>query len=82
MSGKESFKILEEIFKPKTKQEIDKIKGYTIKYGHIVEDEKIVDEVLVSYFKAPRSYTTEDMCEIHSHGGNLMIRKNLQKELF
>ena len=45
MSGKESFKILEEIFKPKTKQEIDKIKGYTIKYGHIVEDEKIVDEV-------------------------------------
>ncbi len=38
----------------------------------------MVDEVLVSYFKAPRSYTTEDMCEIHSHGGNLMIRKILE----
>ena len=78
MSGEKSFEILEKIFKPKTEQKIDYIKGYTIKYGHIVENEEIIDEVLVSYFKAPRSYTTENMCEINSHGGNIIMKKILE----
>ncbi len=59
-------------------QDISEIKGYTIKYGHIVENDKIIDEVLVSYFKAPKSYTTEDMCEINSHGGTIIMRKILE----
>lgn len=78
MSGKESFAILNKIFVPKTKQKEVKVKGYTIKYGTIVENGEIIDEVLVSYFKAPKSYTTEDMCEINSHGGNIMVRKILE----
>lgn len=78
MSGKECFKILDKVFIPKNKQEIDDIKGYSIKYGNIVNDEEIVDEVLVSYFKAPKSYTTEDMCEINSHGGNIVMKKILE----
>ena len=78
MSGKESFKILEKIFKAKNKQEIDEIKGYTIKYGNMVDNCEIIDEVLVSYFKAPKSYTTEDMCEINSHGGNVIVKKILE----
>ena len=78
MSGKESFAILNKIFVPKTKQKEEKVKGYTIKYGTIVENGEIIDEVLVSYFKAPKSYTTEDMCEINSHGGNIMVRKILE----
>ncbi len=78
MSGENTFKILEKIFKPKKEQKIDEIKGYTIKYGHIVENDEIIDEVLVSYFKAPRSYTTEDMCEINSHGGNFIMKKILE----
>lgn len=78
MSGKESFSILNKIFIPKTKQKVEKIKGYTIKYGTIVENGEIIDEVLVSYFKAPKSYTTEDMCEINSHGGNIIVRKILE----
>lgn len=45
MSGKDTFTILEKIFKPKVKQEISKIKGYTIKYGNIVENGEIIDEV-------------------------------------
>ncbi len=36
---------------------------------------KTIDEVLVSYFLEPRSYTTENMCEINSHGGNIIMRK-------
>ena len=78
MSGEECFLILEKIFEPKVKQKIEEVKGYTMKYGNIVENGKIVDEVLVSYFKAPKSYTTENMCEINSHGGNVMVRKILE----
>ena len=77
MSGKKCFDVLNKIFKPKKQESVENIKGYTIKYGHIVENEEIIDEVLVSYFKAPRSYTTENMCEINTHGGNIVIRKIL-----
>ena len=78
MSGKECFKILEKIFKPKNEENIDKIKGYSIKYGYIYDKDNVIDEVLVSYFKAPKSYTTENMCEINSHGGNVIVRKILE----
>ena len=78
MSGEKSFEALDKIFVAKNKQNIDEIKGYTIKYGNIVEDGHIIDEVLVSYFKAPRSYTTENMCEINSHGGTVIVRKILE----
>ena len=75
MSGENCFDILNKIFLPKKNEEIENIKGYSIKYGHIVENKKIVDEVLVSYFKAPKSYTTENMCEINTHGGIVIVRK-------
>lgn len=78
MSGEKSFEVLDKIFVAKNKQNIDEIKGYTIKYGNIVENGNIIDEVLVSYFKAPRSYTTENMCEINSHGGTVIVRKILE----
>ena len=78
MSGNECFNVLEKIFKPKKQEKIEDIKGYTLKYGNIVENEEIVDEVLVSYFKAPRSYTTENMCEINTHGGNIVVKKILE----
>ena len=78
MSGKNCFDILEKIFIPKNMQKIEDIKGYTIKYGNIVENGYIVDEVLVSYFKEPKSYTTENMCEINSHGGIVIVKKILE----
>ena len=80
MSGKGVFSILEKIFKPIKEEPIDKIKGYTIKYGKIFNPEtnEIVDEVLVSYFKEPKSYTQENMCEINSHGGTIVVRKILE----
>ena len=77
MSGDKCFDVLDKIFKPKINERIENIKGYTMKYGHIVENNEIIDEVLVSYFKAPRSYTTENMCEINTHGGNIVMRKIL-----
>lgn len=80
MSGNETFKIIGKIFKQKNEQSIEEIKGYTIKYGTIVDNnsKEIIDEVLVSYFKAPKSYTTENMCEINSHGGRVVLNKILE----
>lgn len=79
MSGKNCFEILDKIFIPKNKKDIDDIPGYTIKYGHIKnKNNEIVDEVLVSYFKEPKSYTTENMCEINSHGGNIVMKQILE----
>ncbi|MBR3697068.1 MAG: tRNA uridine-5-carboxymethylaminomethyl(34) synthesis GTPase MnmE [Clostridia bacterium] len=78
ISGKESFKIIDKIFKAKNKDK-SKIKGYTIKYGKIINSNgEIIDEVLVSFFKSPKSYTTEDMCEINSHGGIVVMNKILE----
>ena len=78
MSGENCFSVLDKIFVPKNKKPIEEIKGYTMKYGNIVENDNVVDEVLVSYFKAPKSYTTENMCEINSHGGNIVVKKILE----
>ncbi|MBO5398272.1 MAG: tRNA uridine-5-carboxymethylaminomethyl(34) synthesis GTPase MnmE [Clostridia bacterium] len=79
MSGENCFEILNKIFRPKTKQKTEEIKGYTIKYGNIVNArEEVIDEVLVSYFKAPKSYTTENMCEINSHGGMVIMNQILE----
>lgn len=80
MSGEKSFEVLERIFVAKNKKNIEEIQGYTIKYGNIVDfsnNDEIIDEVLVSFFKAPKSYTTENMCEINSHGGTVVVKKIL-----
>lgn len=78
MSGEKSFEILEKIFRPKNNDGF--IKGYQIKYGNIIDpkNEEIVDEVLVSYFVAPKSYTTENMCEINTHGGMVVEKRILE----
>lgn len=80
MSGKESFKILEKIFKPKNNK-LDDIKGYSMKFGYIIDSEtdEVIDEVLVSFFKSPKSYTTENMCEINSHGGMIVQKLILEQ---
>ena len=81
MSGKECFSILEKIFIMKSERKIDEIPGYSIKYGHIInyETKEKIDEVLVSFFRAPKSYTTENMCEINSHGGVIIENQILEQ---
>ena len=80
LSGKETFNIIKKIFVANKEENIESVKGYTLKYGKIIhpENKKIVDEVLVSFFRAPKSYTTEDMCEINSHGGIVVVREILE----
>ena len=78
LSGEETFNIIEKIFVPKNKSK--EIKGYTFKYGNIINPKtnEILDEVLVPYFIKPRSYTMENMCEINSHGGNIVMQNILE----
>lgn len=78
ISGENTYSILQKIFKPKQEIDFHHIKGYRIKYGYIMEQDKMIDEVLVSFFKAPNSYTTEDLCEINSHGGTYVVQKILE----
>ena len=78
ISGDNTFSIINKIFKMKNPVNIDDIPGYTLKYGHIIEEENVIDEVLVSFFKAPNSYTGEDVCEINSHGGTVIMNRILE----
>ena len=82
MSGDNCFEVLKKIFKPIDKNfDWNNIKGYTIKYGYIInsKNKERIEEVLVSFFKAPKSYTTENMCEINCHGGTIIEKKILNE---
>lgn len=65
-SGENSIELVNKIFKGK---DLTKCKANTINYGYIMDNDSIVDEVMVSIFKAPHSFTAEDSCEISCHGG-------------
>ncbi|MCS7230672.1 MAG: tRNA uridine-5-carboxymethylaminomethyl(34) synthesis GTPase MnmE [Elusimicrobiota bacterium] len=79
LSGKDSFKIAEEIFVPKNKSKIlSHLKTFTTHLGYIVEDGKVIDEVLVTIMRAPHSYTCEDVVEFSCHGGVWVLKKVLE----
>ena len=73
--GPEAIKIVNNIFKGK---DLTKQKTHTITYGHIIENDKIIDEVLISIMKSPKSFTTEDTVEINCHGGISTTNKVLE----
>ena len=78
ISGKKALNIVARIFKPHKKKNIRHIKTYTMHYGSIVDrHDKVVDEVIISLMRAPGSYTCEDVVEISSHGGVLMVNRIL-----
>ena len=60
------------------KRDFSDVRGYTLKYGTIYDKDEPADEVLVSFFRAPRSYTGEDIVEINCHGGVYLTRKILR----
>ncbi|HHX16317.1 MAG TPA: tRNA uridine-5-carboxymethylaminomethyl(34) synthesis GTPase MnmE [Mollicutes bacterium] len=66
LSGTDAVAIANKIFKG---NDLTKVKSHTINYGHIIDKEEIVDEVLVSVMLSPKTYTKEDIIEINCHGG-------------
>ena len=75
LSGKDAISITNSIFKGK---DLTKVNSHTINYGHIVENDKVIDEVLVSVMKSPKTYTCEDIVEINCHGGIATTNKILE----
>ena len=75
VSGSDSTKIVNKIFKGKDLQQVE---SHTIHYGHIVDNEEVIDEVLVSVMKSPKTFTTEDVVEINTHGGIAPTNKVLE----
>ena len=76
ISGDNALNVVKRIFKAKNKSEI---KPFTIRFGYVVdENQNALDQVLVSYFKSPKSYTGEDVIEINCHGGNVSTREILE----
>lgn len=73
ISGKDSLNIINKIFSSSSKLEPNHII-----YGKIIDNGEILDNVLVSYFKAPHSYTGEDVCEINCHGGTQITKDILE----
>ena len=77
ITGDKAFEILLKIFKSTKVKKMEDIVPNTIIYGKIYDDSRMVDEVLVSFFKSPNSYTKEDLVEINTHGGSIVMKEIL-----
>ncbi len=75
VTGEESIEIVNKITKYK---KLDKVKSHTINYDYIIDDNELIDEVLISVMKAPKTFTKEDIIEINCHGGISTTNKILQ----
>lgn len=78
LSGNEAIKIVNKCFKGK---DLTKVSSHTINYGYIIDDNEVIDEVLVSIMKKPKTFTTEDVVEINCHGGITTTNRILETML-
>lgn len=75
VSGVDAIKIVNPLFAGK---DLKKVSSHTINYGHIVYNGEIIDEVLLSIMKAPKTYTKEDVIEINTHGSIAVVNKIME----
>ena len=78
LSGPEAFSIVHKIFNPVKPKDIRQEATHTIHLGYIVDGAKVIDQVLVSLFKNPKSYTGEDTIEISCHGSTFIQQEIIQ----
>ncbi|WP_182069619.1 tRNA uridine-5-carboxymethylaminomethyl(34) synthesis GTPase MnmE [Bacillus haynesii] len=80
MSGPEALAIADKVYKGPRGKRLSSVDSHTINYGHVVdpETEKVVEEVMVSVLKAPKTFTREDIVEINCHGGLVTVNQVLQ----
>ena len=76
LSGPEAIEYANKIFS----RDLNKVESHKVTYGHIIDpvDGRVIDEVLLTVFKAPKSYTKEDVVEISGHGGVLVTKQILE----
>ena len=77
MSGSDAERILRRLFHP-AGHAVDSFESHRLMYGHLVSGEKILDECMAVLMRAPRSYTREDVAEIHVHGGGFILAEALK----
>ena len=75
LSGSDALSIAKKVFQGK---DLDKVASHTINYGHIFDKDRLVDEVMLSVMKAPKTFTREDLVEIKTHGGIAVTQEILQ----
>ena len=79
ISGERAFPIIKEIFRPRNaKKDMEMVESYTAHYGFIEDQGEVIDECIVLVMRAPATYTKEDVVEIDSHGGVIVMRKILE----
>ncbi|MEH7626644.1 tRNA uridine-5-carboxymethylaminomethyl(34) synthesis GTPase MnmE [Bacillus subtilis] len=83
LSGPEAIQIADRIYKGPKGKTLSSVESHTIHYGHIVDrpSDRVVEEVMVSVLKAPRTFTREDVIEINCHGGIVTVNQVLQLAL-
>ena len=81
VSGNKALEIVGRIFKGINNFDINNMKTYTMKYGNIIDSvsKEVIDEVIISYMKGPRSFTAEDVVEINCHGGVVSTNRVLEE---
>lgn len=78
VSGDEAIEVVDKIFRPANKnKKLVNVESHTVHYGHIMDGDKTLDQVLVIVMENPHSYTGEDTVEIDCHGGMLILKKVL-----
>jgi len=78
ISGEYAIRRADEIFRPLHGKIPSQMEGYTCAYGHILRDDTVLDDCVLTVFRAPHSYTGEDVVEISCHGGRFLTQKILR----
>src|SRR5690606_20666036 len=80
LSGEEAVKISDKIFRSPSRKKLEEEKSHTIHYGHLIDPStnEVVEEVMVSLMRGPKTFTREDVVEINCHGGIVSVNRVLQ----
>ena len=81
ISGENALAVADRVFRSVTDKRIEKMPGYTAAYGKVVDGDEVIDEAVALVFRAPHSYTGEDVVELSCHGGLYVTKKVLRAVL-
>ncbi len=82
MSGHDAISIAERMFRPRGRHALSEAEGYTAHYGEVIDSEGVViDDVVLTLFRAPRSYTGEDSIEISCHGSAYIVGQIIRRAI-
>ena len=81
ISGENALKVAEKVFRSVNQKKLTEMKGYTAAYGKIYDGDEMIDEAVALVFRAPHSYTGEDVVELSCHGGLYITKRTLRAVL-